>query len=94
MITLHALMTGHSFEDIAMSDYWQSIFMAVAIAMDLNTSDVEDLHAAHKGMAAPGAGMELLASSSVLRQIASASRHLQHITTPTEDTVPMLGWVY
>ena len=84
LISIDAVTNAYNFQDIMLNDKWQRAFTMTALAMDTNTADVEDMHAAHKEMTPPGSGMELLAAASVLRQVQSASRHLEAAVAPTE----------
>lgn len=76
MVLAESRVSGYSFESVLASAAWQSSLLQVAMSTDLNTADVEDIHAAHRQMAPDGTGMETLGATSVLRQVSSASRTL------------------
>ena len=63
-----ANVTGQQFEHVICSETWVRSIGTVADSLDLNTADVEDLHAQHKKM--DGSGAETVSSGSLLRQAA------------------------
>lgn len=86
-IRVDAAVSGASFWEAALSPQWQDRLSVLSDSCELNTADVENMHALHKRV--ENCSHELLSATSVLRQAKAISTSIISATaTATTPTTP------